>query len=162
MVSLQGSMETKLCSNMVTLTPQSFSKKGIPFYPNMLCPKKFKGGIGPGGHLAIIYGGQVIVPPHFFVAKPATKFRSACAALLTWTQNQATIICTDHAEWSRQIWRYNNSPSMMTIKIAATPMALHSGQRPGSLLTFLGYVTSTIYTYLVIYGALCQPGLTIT
>ena len=37
-------------------------------------PRKFKGEVCRGGHLAVTYGRGVIVPPDFFIAKPAKQF----------------------------------------------------------------------------------------
>ena len=71
----------------------------------------------------------VIVPSDFFIVKP---IKQAWVAFPAWTKSRThigycranhavTIMCTDSAEWSRQIRRCNNSPPYMTVNMATAP-----------------------------------------
>ena len=107
-------------------------------------PRKFKGRICRGGHLAITYGGQVTVPPDIFAAEltKATLFRVCCFShmdLLSRTNvgyhAVNTIIFADRTKTKGTI----THPPCMTIQMTGMPIALYSSQKEtGSPFKFLG------------------------
>ena len=83
-------------------------------------PKKFKGGIWCGGHLAVSYGGELLYLrifselslPYSFVKRElpflyGLKLRTQIGYRVV--NHAVTIMCADRAERLRQIQMYNNS-----------------------------------------------------
>ena len=104
--------------------------------------------MGHGSHFSIMYGEWVMVTPDFFVAKPVRQYRSACVAFPTWTWTthvfrllrgkQAVMIrCSDHAKKKE---KSTITLPYMTVKMVATPIALHSGQRETWFLLLNSFV----------------------
>ena len=92
----------------------------------------------------------VIVSLDFFVAKPARQFCSGWVAFPAWilithalgyraVNHTVMVICADRAEWSLQIWWYNNSPPYVTVNIQ--PHSINTGVKRDQipLFEFLGY-----------------------
>ena len=93
-------------------------------------PRKLKGGIGCGGHLAVTYGGELIYlrifsypsPPNHFVERklPFLRELKSRTHIDYRTVNRTVMImCADCTEWSCQIRRYNNSPSYQGLRASS-------------------------------------------
>ena len=125
-------------------------------------PRKFKEGICCGGHLAVTSGTpvwrRVIVPPDFFVAKPAIKCKLPLPRGLTSRKHNGyrsvnhavTIMCADRTEYSRQIWRHNKfSPGYIRggqWQCDRRPIVLTLGSKRDPIPPFklLGYIRQVI------------------
>ena len=78
------------------------------YQTDLYLPRKFKGGIGCDGHLAVTYVGRVIVPSDFFFANISSPSNFVQCVLPFWHglkpsmhlgYHALKIIDADHAEW---------------------------------------------------------------